>query len=221
MYFHFGKYFSRQQAFISGATSGEMYVNQSIPPYTGDNIIVERTYWNPAESRWTLYVPKGCKSVYAVKAPWNKFKSIIEDDSLDGTGGFGGSGGSGDAVHFPDANFKAYMVANFDLNKDGEISKDEASLITRIKCRDRNIQSLEGIEYCTALTDLDCSWNQLTTLDVSKTNLGNSTEHSPLFCDDMPTLQTLYLKTGWKIYGINVNRTIDCIPEQTKIRYKD
>lgn len=246
-----------EKAFISGATSGEMYVNRSIPPYAGDNIIVERTYWNPAESRWTLYVPKGCKSAYATKAPWNKFKSIIEDDSLDGTDG------SGDAVNFPDANFKAYMVANFDLNKDGEISKDEASLITQIDCRKNNIQSLEGIEYCTTLTRLNCCWNQLTaldvskntaltrlecssnplitldiskntaltqldcaenqltTLDVSKTNLGNSTEKSPVLFCSMSTLQTLYLKSGWEIRGINVNRSITFISEQTEIRYKD
>jgi len=71
-------------------------------------------------------------------------------------------------VHFPDANFKAYMVANFDLDEDGEISKDEALLITEISCTYSGIQSLEGIQYCTALTFLDCCLNQLTTLDVSK-----------------------------------------------------
>lgn len=73
-----------EKAFISGATSGEMYVNLSTPPSVGDNIIVERTNWSSAESRWILYVPKGCKSAYSNKSPWNKFKSIIEDSSLDG-----------------------------------------------------------------------------------------------------------------------------------------
>lgn len=75
-----------EKAFISGATSGEMYVNLSTPPSVGDNIIVERTNWSSAESRWTLYVPKGCKSAYSNKSPWNKFKSIIEDSSLEGWG---------------------------------------------------------------------------------------------------------------------------------------
>lgn len=73
-----------EKAFISGATSGNMYINLSVPPSTGSNIIVERNGWNSAESRWTLYVPKGCKSVYSRKSPWNKFKSIIEDSSLEG-----------------------------------------------------------------------------------------------------------------------------------------
>jgi hypothetical protein len=31
-----------------------------------------------------LYVPKGCKSAYSNKSPWNKFKSIVEDSSLEG-----------------------------------------------------------------------------------------------------------------------------------------
>ncbi len=73
-----------------------------------------------------------------------------------------------DIVYFPDANFKANLVANFDINKDGEISVYEASLITEIDCHGRDIQSLEGIVYCTSLTKLDCGGNQLTTLGVSK-----------------------------------------------------
>ncbi len=183
------------KAFLSSVSSGEMYVNRSTPPSVGDNIIVERPNWTSAESRWTLYVPKGCKSAYSNKSPWNKFKSIVEDGSLDGT-----DEPDNDTVYFPDANFKAYMVARFDKNNDGEISKDEVSLIRRIDCHENNIQSLEGIQYCTALTELDCGvnqltaldvskntaltnllcdWNKLTTLDVSKTNLGNSKYFPP------------------------------------------
>lgn len=75
-----------EKAFISSVSSGNLYINQSIPPVSGENIIVERTNWSSVESRWTLYVPKGCKSAYSKKAPWNKFKSIIEDDSLEGNG---------------------------------------------------------------------------------------------------------------------------------------
>lgn len=70
------------KAFISGATSGEMYVNLSTPPSTGNDIVVNRNNWNPVESQWTLYVPVGCKAAYSSKSPWNRFKSIIEDGSL-------------------------------------------------------------------------------------------------------------------------------------------
>ena len=33
----------------------------------------------------------------------------------------------------------------------------------------------------------------------------------------METLEVLYLKTGWEIYGITTYRSTSCIPEQTKI----
>lgn len=85
-----------EKAFISGATSGEMYVNLSTPPAVGDNIIVDRTNGSSAESRWTLYVPKGCKSAYSNKSPWNKFKSIVEDGSLEGGDVNNGNNGGSD-----------------------------------------------------------------------------------------------------------------------------
>lgn len=68
-------------AFITGS-SGEMYVNLSEPPTTNGNIIVGGTTWTPYESGWTLYVPKGCKSAYSKVSPWSKFRSIVEDASL-------------------------------------------------------------------------------------------------------------------------------------------
>ena len=73
-------------------------------------------------------------------------------------------------IDIPDANFKAYLVENFDTDKDGEISFQETEAVTEINCRGKNISSLEGIEYFTTLTTLDCSHNQLTSLDVSKNN---------------------------------------------------
>lgn len=72
------------KAFISGATTGEMYVNLSTPPTASGSIIVERESWTSAESNWTLYVPRGCRSAYANKVPWSKFKAIIEDSNLKG-----------------------------------------------------------------------------------------------------------------------------------------
>ncbi len=73
-----------EKAFISGATSGTMYINKKTPPTAASAIIAERSSWSAAENRWTLYVPKGSKSTYSKKAPWNKFKSIVEDSSLQG-----------------------------------------------------------------------------------------------------------------------------------------
>ncbi len=65
-----------------------------------------------------------------------------------------------------------------------------------LTCDDNQLNALD-VSKNTALAYLYCDKNQLTTLDVSKTNLGWET--AELDCAGMPTLQTLYLKTGWKI----------------------
>ena len=80
-----------------------------------------------------------------------------------------------------DANFKAYLVANFDTDGDGEISKEEALAITKIEVHTEKIESLSGIEHMVNLSWLSCVgpivWSgeepqeepgKLKTLDVSK-----------------------------------------------------
>ncbi|MDE6569745.1 MAG: hypothetical protein K2K43_03890, partial [Alistipes sp.] len=69
-------------------------------------------------------------------------------------------------IDIPDANFKSYLLRNCDPNRDGRISVSEAAQISAIYVSSKDISSLEGIEYCTALKHLSCSDNQLTTLDV-------------------------------------------------------
>ena len=71
-------------------------------------------------------------------------------------------------TNFPDENFRSYVSGNFDQNGDGLLSPTEISNVTTIKCYQRGISSLKGIEFFTALKTLDCNRNQLTSLDVSK-----------------------------------------------------
>ena len=83
-------------------------------------------------------------------------------------------------IIFEDANFKAYLVANFDTDGDGEISKEEALAITKIIVGTKDIESLAGIEHMANLTELRCEgpWSffepeedpegKLKILDVSK-----------------------------------------------------
>ena len=85
----------------------------------------------------------------------------------------------GDNINIPDANFKAYLVANFDKDGDMEISLAEAAAVTGINCYSKSIASLEGIQYLTSLTELDCSSNRLTSLDV-----GKNTALTELYCND-------------------------------------
>ena len=74
-----------------------------------------------------------------------------------------------DNIYIPDANFKTYLLNEFDKDGDGEISQDEAEPVKEINVSASllQIKSLSGIEYFTNLEKLDCSYNRLTTLDLS------------------------------------------------------
>ena len=218
---------------------------------------------------------------------------------------------------FPDENFRNYVLRNFDLDKNGIISKKEALRVKNIVLINKCVKSLEGIQYfpnleslvCndnqlttldlsknTALTNLQCDNNQLTTLNVSKNtaldfltcsdnqlttlDVSNNTALTNLTCSNnqlttldvrknmaltglicsnnqlttlnvntnlihlscynnkltsldishtkigilscnMSTLKTLYLKTGSRIYGINIERNTEKINPITEIEYKD
>ena len=85
-----------------------------------------------------------------------------------------------DAANFPDAAFLAF-VARFDTDGNRYLSATELAAVTELRCpgpasgTPGAITSLEGIACFTALTLLDCSNNQIDSLDLS----GN------------PTLETL------------------------------
>ena len=117
---------------------------------------------------------------------------------------------SKDNIVFEDANFKAYLIANFDKNGDGEINHGEAREITDINVCSDNIESLAGIEYMTNLETLRCrgTFNNKTgetngslkTIDVSRNkklkslnvgynvittiDLTNNVELTELSCED-------------------------------------
>ena len=90
--------------------------------------------------------------------------------------------GFGQNVNIPDANFKAYLVGNTAINTNGdtEIQVSEATAFNcGIYCQSMSISNLTGIEAFTALTWLECSYNQLDSLDVSQ-----NTALTYLYCYD-------------------------------------
>jgi hypothetical protein len=75
-----------------------------------------------------------------------------------------------DMVEIPDANFKAYLLDNFDTNKDGKISFAEAEAVTEIDCSAKQIKDLKGIESFVNLESLNCSFNELEDIEIQKNN---------------------------------------------------
>ena len=59
-------------------------------------------------------------------------------------------------VPIPDANFKSYMIQNFDTNGNGELDFDEAEAVKSIYVITDDIESLEGIAFCKNLQKLYC-----------------------------------------------------------------
>lgn len=70
-------------------------------------------------------------------------------------------------IQFPDPNFEA-AVREFIAKPKGDILDSDVAKIIELDVSDLYIVDLTGIEYFTALEVLNCSENQLTTLDVSQ-----------------------------------------------------
>jgi hypothetical protein len=70
--------------------------------------------------------------------------------------------------HFPDPNFRRAVEMFLEVEEGGHFSAFELRLKKdRFHCGGRGISSLQGIEYFTGIKHLDCSNNQLRSLDVS------------------------------------------------------
>ena len=84
-------------------------------------------------------------------------------------------------VNIPDANFKVALITNspvIDTNGDGEIQVSEASVFTGwLNISSNNISDITGIEAFTTVSGINCSINNISTIDVS-----NNTNLSGLYC---------------------------------------
>ena len=130
-------------------------------------------------------------------------------------------------ANFPDATFRNYISSNIDRDKDGWLYEDEFAEVTEINVSGKGIKSLKGIEYFTELTVLNCSQNNLATLDVSNnTNLeqldcsqcnlaeldvSHNKELGRLYCQDnqLTELDVFNNKNLWRLecYKNNIRGT--------------
>ena len=100
--------------------------------------------------------------------------------------------------NFPDANFRSYMLSNYPL---GYMTSSDVSARTEVYVNGRSISNLKGIEHLTAMEVLDCSDNNLTSLDVSAcTQLlalhCKNNAFTSLNITNLPHLTTLYVKNN-------------------------
>ncbi|MBQ7544552.1 MAG: putative Ig domain-containing protein [Synergistaceae bacterium] len=129
------------------------------------------------------------------------------------------------ATNFPDAVFRSYVSSTFDTDSNGSLSEGEIAAATTIDVSKKGISRLKGIEYFTALTELNCSDNQLSALDISSNtalttlscegnkmmavDLSSNTALTKLTCNfliestdtayvfDFKEFRTAYGVTGW------------------------
>lgn len=93
-------------------------------------------------------------------------------------GAFAADGVAISTANFPDSTFRKY-VRTFDKDKDGSLSSTEIAAAKEIELYSKGISNLKGVEYFTALKELDCWGNKLTSLDLSKNK-----KLTVLFCAD-------------------------------------
>ena len=111
-----------------------------------------------------------------------------------------------DETNFPDEGFRQYVKDKFDTNKDDTLSADEIAEAKEISVEGKPITSFKGIEYFTALTNLECSRTKLTSLDTS-----HNKKLGYLRCNYIPDLTTLNVSqnTELKVLYCNDNALAD------------
>ena len=135
---------------------------------------------------------------------------------------------AGDVVinetNFPDANFRNYLLKQ-DYGQDGILTEEEISKITSIEVSYKQISSLQGIEFFTALTSLYCNRNQLTSLDVSHNTAltylkCSSNQLTSLDVSQNTALEKLYCSfnqlTSLDVSGATALKGLSCYSNQIK-----
>ncbi len=119
--------------------------------------------------------------------------------------------------YFPDDTFRGYVSDTFDTDGNGTLDNTEIQAATRIECYRMGISSLQGVEYFTELTYLDCGFNSLTELDVRSNTKLQTLGFAANSVSSIDLSQNTALKTlscgveiqeddGWHTYGNNLTK---------------
>ncbi len=106
-----------------------------------------------------------------------------------------------ETIRFVDPNFETFLLANYDLDGDGKITKGEALEVVTLNVFDKSITDLTGLEWFTNLISLNVSSNnKLKNLDVTKL-----TALETLICNDC-ALTSLDLSQNKALKYLNCQR---------------
>lgn len=157
-----------------------------------------------------LRVPVGCKEAYRNANGWKNFMNIeVNDIAID-------------EENFPDNNFRAYLREQ-SYGEDGILSNAEIESIKEIDVAGLGISSLKGIECFTELTYLECAFNKLTELNLSKNTvltfldcLQNNISNLDVSCNT--DLKNLSCSSN-PLTSLNVSKnllleSLDCVNDQ-------
>ena len=167
---------SQQNSIIGNQTGIDLiYFTNSIDAQNNTNQITNPTTYQNTSNPQTIWV----RAVNAATSCYQltNFSIKVFDSST--------------VVYIPDANFKARLLSadsanhiafvqvggsgyygQIDLNLDGEIQNTEALNVNELNVNSQNfsnqkINDLTGIEYFTEISNLNCSHNLLTTLNIT------------------------------------------------------
>ena len=190
----------------TGLTSVTSYINE---PMTTGWVYPSSVYDNA-----TLYIPVGTKSLYQKSPEWRQFENIVEmeNDNND------------DVIVFADANVKAICVANWDTNRDGELSKTEAAAVTdlgNVFADNNDITSFGELQYFTGLTKLFGTFKNSYNLTYVVIPRGVTNISSTFYeCRSLTSVKLPIgltdigsgtFKNCWQLKSINIPKTVSSI----------
>jgi len=173
----------------SGNMNGNIYATRL--DVNGDNVwmggTVAVTNSNTSKSDMMITNGPGC-----VFIAWTEGGSIYAHCLLtDGTLGVPIIEEIIDTTYVPDDNFEQALIdLGYDDVLDDYVITDSINTVTTLDVSNDSISDLTGIEDFIALTSLNCSYNQLTTLNVSSNtalislDVSSNTALTSLYCND-------------------------------------
>ena len=114
------------------------------------------TFPSDLYSSATLYVHADAVEAYKAAPYWSNFTKIYA---------IPGTGLQINSTNFPDANFRSYLLS---LYPNGYLTQSDINSRKSFSLQNKGISNLQGIQYFTALEELRCYNNSITTLNLSQ-----------------------------------------------------